>query len=118
MRDTASVNGRPDACIVCEHTVESAAGEIGFNKIENGEWVCDSCLKLLRSWKSEVDFMVLMSDRLPGKVIDAINAAGPAIEREINSALADADTDFEFETGEGIVQNATTDPDGEPIADE
>ena len=109
---------RPDACIVCEHTVETADGAIGFNQIETGEWVCDSCLKLLRSWKSEIQFMLLMSDRLPDAVLEAVDAAGPAIQREINNALADADLDFVFTSEEGIVQNATTDPDGEPITDD
>ena len=117
MRDNAlppaTLTARSDVCVMCEITMGDTADSTGFNELSSGELLCDSCLKLIRGWKSKTDIMFLVSDNLPEDTIKAINDAMPELSQTLNAELDAADVDFQFEFGEARRQNATTTADGE-----
>jgi hypothetical protein len=100
---------------MCEITMGDTADSIGFNELSSGELICDSCLKLIRGWKSKTDVMFLVSDNLPEDVMQAMNDAIPELSKTLNAELDAADVDFQLEFGEARRQNATTSADGETI---
>lgn len=74
-----ATNEDPEAqevCLMCKHTPDEAAEDIGFHRIDGLFWhICDGCVQLLSEWKEQMNVMFLVSDRLSDERFDEVHVA-------------------------------------------
>lgn len=88
----------PSICVWCKE--EPADGEV-LHGINNGESICENCLKDARRFKRDIDFWVITSTRIPEELRTNVSEAAYEAGGEVFE-----ESDWGLESHPAVTSNA------------